>query len=117
MNGRFVGHFLLVAWLVFLAFIVSPRELFIFRLVFALGAAGVWAGSAIDASRRAGGEEEPVLSGRRPLYVFMASLAVVFAMGLVLAVTYQRKSLGGSSDAPVIEVPADQGPEASSSGP
>jgi ribosomal protein L40E len=119
MNGRFVGHFLLVAWLVFLAFVVSPRELFLFRLVFALGAAGVWAGSAIDASRRAAGEEEPVLSGRRPLYVFMASLAVVFAMGLVLAVTYQRKSLGGSGNAngPVIEVPADQGPEAGSSGP
>lgn len=119
MPARFVGHFLLVAWLIFLAFIVSPKDLVFFRVVFALGAASVWSGSAIDAHRRARSDAEFFFPGKRALYVFMASLALLFSMGFVLTFSLYRKQQG-SPDAgggtTVIEVPADQGGDSPLSG-
>lgn len=118
MPARFLGHFLLVMWLIFLAFIVSTKDLFFFRVVFALGAASVWSGSAIDAHRKARSEAEVFFPGRRAVYVFMASLALLFSMGFALTWSLYRKQQG-SPDAggggTVIEVPADEGGDAPSS--
>ncbi len=93
--ARFLGHLSLTLWLLllsFLLFLLSPHALFPFRLGFAVMAAAVWAASAIDANRLAGGQEETLLTGRRPVIIFAASLALIFVMGFVLAWSALRKS-------------------------
>ncbi len=86
-RARFVGHLALVLWLLALSlmlFKLSPGTLFLFKASFAFMAAGVWAASAIDANRRASGIGETLLTGKRPIMVFAASLALLFVLAFVV---------------------------------
>lgn len=86
-RARFLGHLGLVVWLLFLSFLtflLSPRALLGFKLGFATMGVGVWIASAIDAGRIAGGRDAALLSGKRPIVVFVASLAALFVLGFVL---------------------------------
>jgi hypothetical protein len=103
MKARFLGHLSLVLWLLGVVFVLifrSPRALMIFKIGFGFMAAGVWAASAIDASRIAGGQDDAMLSGKRPVIVFAASLALLFVMAFVLtwqALRHQPEPAGGGS--------------------
>ncbi len=108
-RARFVGHLALVLWLIGLSlmlFKLSPRTLFLFKATFAFMAAGVWAASAIDANRRASGVEETLLTGKRPLMVFAASIALLFVLAFVVTWSAaQQRSRQAPDGIQVTDVP------------
>lgn len=111
-KARFFGHLSLVVWLLSLTtllFALSPRALLAFKLCFAAMAAAVWAASAVDAHRTATGEGDILLSGKRPIVIFAASLVAIFVMGFVLTWSAIRNAPNPAGDGRVYEVPPSPG--------
>ena len=111
-KARFFGHAALVTWLLLLMvvlMVLSPGGLLFFKVAFALMGAAVWAGSALDARRSASGEGESFLTGKRPLLIFAASLALLFVIGFVVTWKALQNAPGPAGGGEIYELPSTPG--------